>query len=166
LIAIEPLTPEHFAVVAEWLSKPGVNGWLTSDWRDRTADPMLIGVAVRNKRSRFYLVRADGSPCGLVALADWDVTDKVAMIWYVLGDPESGGRGVISEAVRQLIQIAFGTLGLESLYAWIVDDNTRSRRVLERNGFREVGRLRSAVTREGRRLDRVYFDLPRGDAGY
>ena len=31
-------------------------------------DPTVIGVAVRYKRNRFFLVRSDGVPCGLVAL--------------------------------------------------------------------------------------------------
>ena len=164
MIGIEPLTPEHFATVAGWLSKPEINQWLTSEWRDRTIDPTLIGVAVRNKRSRFFLVRSDGVPCGLVALADWDPNDKIAMIWYALGDPASGGRGVITQAVRLLVRVALDVLDIEALHAWIVADNERSRKVLEKNGFREVGRLRQAAVHNGRRLDRVYFDLTRQDS--
>jgi RimJ/RimL family protein N-acetyltransferase len=164
LIDIEPLTPEHFATVAQWLSKPEINQWLTSDWRNRVIDPSLIAMAVRNKRNRFFLVRSDGVPCGLVALADWDAADNIAMVWYALGDLASGGRGAITEALKQLVHTAFHTLGIEALYAWIVDDNQRSRRVLEKNGFREAGRLRLAAVREGRRLDRIYFDLTRNDS--
>ena len=164
MIGIEPLTPEHFATVAGWLSKSEINQWLTSEWRGRVIDPTLIGVAVRNKRSRFFLVRSDGVPCGLVALADWDPNDKIAMIWYALGDPASGGRGVITQAVRLLVRVALDVLDIEALHAWIVADNERSRKVLEKNGFREVGRLRQAAVHNGRRLDRVYFDLTRQDS--
>jgi RimJ/RimL family protein N-acetyltransferase len=165
LTGIEPLAPEHFATVAGWLSKPEINQWLTSEWRDRVIDPTVIGVAVRNKRNRFFLVRHDGAPCGLVALADWDAVDKVAMVWYVLGEPALGGRGVITEALRELVRAAFDTLGIESLHAWIMADNDRSRRVLEKNGFREAGRFRLATVHNGRRLDRIYLDLPRQDRG-
>jgi len=163
LTEIEPLTPEHFAAVAGWLSKPEVNQWLTGDWRDRVVDATLIGVAVRNKRNRFFLVRSDGVPCGLVALADWDAVDKIAMIWYALGDPASGGRGVITEAVRQLIQAAFDNLGIEALHAWVMEDNERSRRVLEKNKFRQAGCLRQAAVHNGRRLNSIYLDLVRSD---
>jgi RimJ/RimL family protein N-acetyltransferase len=165
LIGIEPLTPEYFATVAGWLSKPEINQWLTAEWRDRAIDPTLIGVAVRNKRNRFFLVRSDGVPCGLVALADWDAVDKIAMIWYALGDPASGGRGAITQAIRELVRTAFDTLGIEALHAWIMEDNERSRRVLEKNGFRKTGRLRLAAVHNSRRLDRVYFDLTRQDRG-
>jgi RimJ/RimL family protein N-acetyltransferase len=161
VISIEPLTAEHFPVVATWLSKPEINEWLTSEWRQRSIDGTVIGIAVRNKRNKFYLVRAEGSPCGLVALADLDFSDRVGMVWYALGDPASGGRGVITEAVRQLLATAFQELGLEAIHAWIMEDNHRSRSVLVKNGFREAGRLRQAAVRNDVRIDRIYFDITR-----
>ncbi len=159
MTTIEPLTPEHFALVAQWLSNPDINQWLTSDWRDRVVDPVVVGVAVRNKRNKLFIVRCDQELCGLVALADWDAIDHTAVVWYVLGLAALGGRGVITDAVRQLIRLAFQELGIEALHAWIVEDNERSRRVLEKTGFRESGRFRRAALHKGRRLDRVYFDL-------
>jgi RimJ/RimL family protein N-acetyltransferase len=164
LTVIEPLAPEHFGTVATWLSKPEIHQWLASEWRDRPIDATLVGIAVRNKRSRFFLVRSGGEPCGLVALADIDAGDQIAMIWYVLGDAALGGRGVITQAVGELTRVAFQTMDLKALYAWIMEDNLRSRRVLEKNGFREAGRLRGATVQSSRRADRVYFDLPREDA--
>ena len=163
MTVIEPLTPDHFAKVAEWLSKPDLNQWLTSEWRNRSIDPVVIGVAVRNKRNRLFLVRFEDRPCGLVALADWDPTDKIAMTWYVLGDNTLGGRGIITDALKRLIGIAFEEFDIDVVYAWIIEDNHPSRRVLEKVGFRKMGNLRSGSIRGGRRLDRVYFDLTKQD---
>lgn len=165
MVGIEPLAAEYFPLVATWLSQAEINQWLTSEWRGRTIDPSLIGIAVRNKRNRLFLARADDVPCGLVALAEWDIVDKIAMIWYVLGDPASGGRGVITQSVRELVHTSFETLGIEALHAWIIEGNERSRRVLEKNGFREAGRLRLSVVHDGARCDRIYFDLPREKSG-
>jgi len=163
LTAIEPLDPEHFPLLAEWLSSADLNQWLTGDWRGRTIDPVVLAVATRNKRNRFFLVRCDGAPCGLVALADLDTVDRIAMVWYALGVPAFGGRGVITDALGQLVDLAFGELGIEALHAWIMEDNVRSRRVLEKTGFRECGRLRRATSHDGRRMDRVYFDVTASD---
>lgn len=165
MIRIEPLVPGDFVTVSAWLSKPEINQWLSSEWRDRPIDPTLIGVAVRNRRNRLFLVRSEETPSGLVALADWDPADRIAMIWYILGDPEAGGRGVISQAVQALVRIAFDTLAIVALNAWIMEGNERSRRVLEKNGFRETGRLRRATVHNGNRVDRVYFDLTQADIG-
>lgn len=161
MITIEFLTPEHFEAVANWLSDHEINQWLSGEWRGRTVDPVAIGIVVRNKKNRLYLVRYNNEPCGLVALADWDSADNLAMVWYLLGKAPLGSHGIITEAVRQLIELSCTELGIESLYAWIMEDNTRSRRVLEKAGFKEVGRLRRAARRGERQLDRVYFDRPK-----
>jgi RimJ/RimL family protein N-acetyltransferase len=163
MVTIEPLESRSFGVVARWLSSGDLNEWLTSEWRGRAIEPALIAIAVRNKRNRLFLVRYDGEPCGLVGLADMDPVDHVAMVWYALGEPALGGRGVITNAVRHLVQLAFSQLDLQALYAWIMEDNDRSRRVLEKTGFREAGRLRLATRHGDRQIDRVYFDLTRRD---
>lgn len=159
MTSIEDLAPDHFETVAAWLSRPEINKWLTGEWRDREVVATTIAVAVRNKRSRLFLVRHEGAPCGLVALADIDLADRTAMIWYILGEANLSGRGITSEAVRLLAKEAFGSGGVSSLYAWIMEDNVPSRKVLEKAGFREAGRIRGATRSSGRQVDRVYFDL-------
>lgn len=163
MTSIEPLTPPYFGLVAEWLSNAGINQWLTSEWRDRAVDPIVIGIATRNRRNKFFLVRCGDEPCGLTALADLDTFDRVAMVWYALGVAAFAGRGVITEALRQMAGLAFNELKILALHAWIMEDNVRSRRVLEKTGFREAGRLRAATLHCDRRVDRVYFDLTPSD---
>jgi [ribosomal protein S5]-alanine N-acetyltransferase len=92
-------------------------------------------------------------------LADIDFADATAMVWYVLGDSAFSKRGIASEAVKQLVRKSFHELKLQSLYAWIMDDNTASARVLQKVGFREAGRIRRATSSNGRQVDRIYFDL-------
>jgi len=163
MITLKPLDPEDFELVATWLSRSTVNRWLTSEWRDRQATGALVAVVVRNKRNRLFLVRCDDRPCGLVGFADIDEADRTAMIWYLRGDPEVGGKGVIANAVGQAVRWAFEEFGLASLYAWIMADNERSRRVLESNGFREAGRIRMAARSGDHQVDRIYFDVVGSD---
>jgi RimJ/RimL family protein N-acetyltransferase len=158
---IESLEPDHFEDVAHWLSRPEISRWLSGEWRGQEATPTLLAITARSRRNKLYLVRHDSFPCGLVALADIDLADRLAMVWYLLGDDRLKGRGIISEAVSQLTRRCFAELSLESLYAWIMEDNVASRRVLEKTGFRECGRFRKAACSNGTQVDRVYFDLIR-----
>jgi RimJ/RimL family protein N-acetyltransferase len=164
MIAIEPLAAEDFERVAGWLSICDTNRWLTSEWRGRPISPVIIGITVRNKRNRLFLVRCDGQACGLAGFADIDAMDGTAMVWYLLGEQQFAGRGVTTEAVRQLVRVAFDELKLASVYAWIMEPNVRSRRVLERAGFREAGRIRSASCFGGRQVDRIYYDRTAEDS--
>jgi RimJ/RimL family protein N-acetyltransferase len=159
MVTIQDLTPEHFALVARWLSKPEINRWLAAEWRNRVVNSTLISIAARNRKSRLFLVRYDAQPCGLVALANTNAADKTAMVWYVLGEEEFSGRGITSEAVTQLTRFCFREMGLASVYAWIMEDNAASRSVLQKAGLREAGRIRCAASSGGRQVDRIYFDL-------
>jgi RimJ/RimL family protein N-acetyltransferase len=158
-IAIEPLAAADFEAAARWLATPALNRWLTADWRGHPASTATIAIATRNRRNRFFLVRCNAEPCGLVALGDLDEADKTAMVWYLLGESALSGKGVTTEAVRELVDLAFGKLGLRSLYAWAMAQNEASQRVLRKNGFREAGRLRHSANLDGEQTDRIYFDL-------
>src|SRR6185436_3339065 len=117
MATIEELKPEFFGLVASWLANPEINQWLSGEWRDKPATPSIVAIAVRNRRNRLYLVRQDGIPCGVVALGEIDAADRIAMVWYFLGLDNLRGRGVVSQAVRLLSQLAFTDLHLVALYA-------------------------------------------------
>jgi ribosomal-protein-alanine N-acetyltransferase len=156
---IEELQPDHFGLVAAWLSRNEINRWLTAEWRNRVVCTTVLAIALRNPKNRLFLVRCNDQACGLTALADIDLADATAMVWYVLGEPGFSRDGIASEAVRQLVRKSFRELKLQSLYAWVMEDNFASSRLLQRVGFREVGRIRRAASSNGRQVDRIYFDL-------
>lgn len=52
------------------------------------------------------------------------------------------GKGYVSEAVRELMRVAFGTLGAKRVQIACDENNTRSVRVAEACGFQYEGRLR------------------------
>ena len=161
MITIEELSPNDFDLVASWLSRPENNRWLTAEWRGRQVNATVLAMVTRNRRNQLFLVRNGGNPCGLVALADIDTVDRVAMVWYVLGDRTLGGKGITSEAVRQATAHAFAKLNLECVYAWIMEDNVASGKVLAKAGYREAGRLRAATRSGDKQVARVYFDRAR-----
>lgn len=156
---IEELIPEHFELVSCWLSNPDINRWLTAEWRGRIVTPTLMAMVLRNKRNRIFLVRHDDQPCGLTGLSDIDTADATAMVWYVLGEHALSRRGITTNALKQLARLSFNQMGLASLYAWIMEDNGPSERILQKAGFRKAGRIRAAASSGGCQVDRIYFDL-------
>ena len=159
MITIQVLTPDSFALCAEWLSKPELNRWLTAEWRGRTVEPTTLAMLLRNKKNRVWLSMYKGEPCGVVGIADLDLLDHTGMAWYFLGDTSLSGKGITSEALKRMTAEAFKDLRLRSLYAWVMEDNIPSRRVLEKAGFQQSGRIRNAAVSAGKQVDRVYFDI-------
>ena len=60
--------------------------------------------------------------------------DTEGEIGYWIGVP-FWGRGLIPEAVREIIRHAFCDLGLETLWCGYFDGNDKSKRVMEKCGF-------------------------------
>jgi RimJ/RimL family protein N-acetyltransferase len=82
-----------------------------------------------------------------------------AELGWVL-DPEHGGHGYASEAVRELIRICFEELGLRRVTANCFADNEASWRLMERVGMRrEIHTVRDSLHRSGSWLNGFGYAL-------
>ncbi|VXC73705.1 GNAT family N-acetyltransferase [Massilia sp. 9I] len=80
-----------------------------------------------------------------------------AVLGYRIGQA-SCGKGYASEAVRQLLEIAFDKLRLKRIEADCRIDNLASKRVLERSGFVQFGHSRRSFEHGGVWYDRLHFE--------
>ncbi len=74
------------------------------------------------------------------------------------------GRGLATAAVREIIDVAFGELGLHRIQAGTLPNNVRSQRVLERNGFTRIGLAPDYLRIAGGWQDHVLFQLVNPDS--
>ena len=72
------------------------------------------------------------------------------------------GRGIASAAVRAVTELSFEQFDLNRLHAGVFAWNPASARVLEKAGYVLEGRLRSAVTKDGRTTDQLKYAITRG----
>jgi RimJ/RimL family protein N-acetyltransferase len=116
-------------------------------------------IATVNKREgeACFAITLDGAPIGMCSV---DLREDGTEMGYWLGVPY-WGRGFATEAVRALIDHAFGDLEHEALISGARVNNPASRRVLEKCGFQWTGvrlsRIRainSAAPIDRFRLDR------------
>lgn len=85
------------------------------------------------------------------------------MLGYVLDEPY-WGRGYMTEAVRGALRFAFDEMELELVSVYHFPFNDRSRRVIEKCGFRYDGILRRAFLRyDGAVLDDVLYSMTRDE---
>ena len=92
---------------------------------------------------------SDGSPqlIGTVGLAISGV-DHLAEIGYWLGR-DYWGQGLCTEAVVEVVEYGFDTLGLHRIFAQHIARNGASARVLEKAGFNKEGVLRQHARKWG-----------------
>jgi ribosomal-protein-serine acetyltransferase len=81
-----------------------------------------------------------------------------ATIGYWLSE-HMRGRGVMSRAVRGLVDYGFGQLGLNRQVIAAATENQASRKVAERLGFRFEGIAREAEWIYGRKVDHAVYAM-------
>ena len=99
------------------------------------------------------LVEADGAIAGVAGFHRFDWQNRATTIGYWLA-ADRQGRGLMTAAVRALVDHAFAERGLHRVEIAAAVGNARSRGVPERLGFREEG-----VRRRAERVGDRYFDL-------
>jgi RimJ/RimL family protein N-acetyltransferase len=92
---------------------------------------------------RFWAVAdAETDRClGLVNYHDGHIRSKRVAIGYII-NPARHRQGIATEAVSAMLDFCFGELGLHRAEAFIDPDNTPSRALVEKLGFRCEGLLR------------------------
>jgi ribosomal-protein-alanine N-acetyltransferase len=69
------------------------------------------------------------------------------------------GRGLATAAVREIIGVAFGDLGLHRIQAETLLHNVRSQRVLEHNGFVRIGVAPAYLNIAGAWQDHILYQV-------
>ena len=104
----------------------------------------------------------DGAIAGTAGFHSVDWANRATTIGYWLSADEQG-RGTMTEAVRALVDHAFGAWELERVEILAAVDNARSRAIPERLGFVDEGVKRRAEVVGDRVLDLAVYAMLAAD---
>jgi [ribosomal protein S5]-alanine N-acetyltransferase len=104
-----------------------------------------------------YAIDVDGEAVGTISVERGsEIGQFTAEIGYWLGE-SYWGRGIVSEAVGILTDLALAEPDIVRVYAPVFAWNARSMRVLENNGFVRECVMRRAGFKDGTIIDRVIY---------
>ena len=134
------------------------------DWDDPDEHYTVASVRawIVDGNERFAIVDGDAI-AGMIALTG---IVRGALQSAFLGysvDEARAGRGLATRAIGEIVDYAFGELGLHRVEAGTAVANIASQRVLEKNRFRKVGLLRENVLIGGRWVDHFLWERIVGD---
>lgn len=99
---------------------------------------------VQEPRTHYDLAvirKEDSSFMGAAGIYIEQPQNRSGEIGYVL-HRDFWGQGYATEAARMLVDLGFTALSLHRIYAYVFEENKASRRVLEKVGMQQEGRLR------------------------
>ncbi len=105
-----------------------------------------------------FVIDIDGKAVGAISLMGTNKKSKSHLfeIGYWLGK-KYWGRGIMTEAVKLISDYAFRELNKLKLIISFLEDNVRSKRVAEKNGFVLEYIKRKESFKEGKYKDLIYF---------
>ena len=107
----------------------------------------------------YRAVVADGKYVGNISIdKKSDISCKDCEIGYSLLQLESS-KGIMTEAVKQICEIAFAELDIIRITAEVFSSNEASKKVLTKNGFIEEGIKKNAIYKDEKLYDLIIYGL-------
>lgn len=140
-LILRPFALSDAASVYQYASNPAVGdpaGWAPHTSVENSEE--IIRSVLMTDETYAVCLKEDGAAIGAVGLmigeqSELSIADDEAEIGYWIGEP-FWGRGLIPEAVEELLRHAFADLSLRAVWCGFFDGNQKSERAQAKCGFR------------------------------
>ena len=161
-LILRPWVQADLEDLYEYASVPGVGemaGWVHHQSREESQ--RILSSFIRHKKTFALELKETGKVIGSLGIEELDPDPAEGErygreIGYVLGQ-DYWGRGLMTEAVRAVIDYCFTVLGYDYLTCGHFTRNDRSRRVIEKCGFHYVGESRYETRYDTVEISRNYI---------
>lgn len=113
-----------------------------------------------------FAITVDGTVIGSIGVfRQGNIHRQTAELGYYIAE-EYWGRGIMTEAVKQICEYVFSKSDIIRIYAEPFAYNAASCRVLEKAGFQYEGMLRNNAVKNGKVIDMKMYSLLKEDIKY
>lgn len=163
-VIIRRWTLEDLDSLVKYGNNPGIAANLTDQFPHpytREKGEAFIGYATGNGTSEIFAIDIDGEACGAIGLhPQEDIMRQNAELGYWLAEP-FWGRGVVTKAVKLIVDYGFQNLDINRIYARPFGENIGSQRVLEKAGFKFETKFDKTIIKNGRLQDELFYAIRR-----
>ena len=131
-------------------------------YTERDAEDYIRAMLSADENSTFACaITLDGRVVGSIgAFRQGNIHRQTAELGYYLAE-EYWGKGIMTDAIRQLSSLIFETTNIIRIYAEPFSYNAGSRRALEKAGFAFEGMMKSNAVKNGKVVDMALYSLTR-----
>jgi RimJ/RimL family protein N-acetyltransferase len=158
---------EHFL---KWFNDPEVTQYLSMylPMTEMAEEKFIedLGSAATGTRVMFVIETIEDNnnkPIGSIGLSNIHPKNHNAVFGIAIGEKDYWSKGYGTEAALLIIGYGFEQLNLHRINSFAISFNERSLRLHLRVGFKEEGRQREAVFKNGDYHDHVMFGLLRNE---
>lgn len=167
LVLLRPVRRSDLQNFLKWFNDPEVTRYLDRSLplteMEEEKNVEELGTT-RARTDAAFVIEASEHPAqsiGWIDLTGINPKDHNAMFGIVIGEKECWGKGYGMEAARLLVNYGFEQLNLHRISSRVHALNERSLKLHNRVGFKEEGRQREAIFKNGIFHDYVMFGVLR-----
>lgn len=161
---LRPWTKEDVASLTKYANNPNIAKFMTDSFPHPYAEAnahAFIEFATKNSPVNIFAIEINGEATGGIGLhAQNDIYRRNMELGYWLAEP-FWGKGVITAAVKQMVDYGFKTFEIDRIFARPFGTNTGSQKVLEKAGFKPEGRFEKTFFKNGEYLDELIYAVRR-----
>jgi len=163
-VTLRPLAEADVDHIMTWVNDPDVVGNLAAFGGEPfSRDDELAWIRRTIASSAdvvFSVIDADTDRyLGQIGIHQIHARSRVGRLGVVIASRGDMGKGHGSDAIRAVLDLGFGPIGLHKLWVMMFAHNTRTRGICQRLGFLEEGVLREEYFHAGRWYDMVRLSL-------
>ncbi len=161
-IYLRPMTEEDAELIVNWRNQPELKRFFISQ-ADFSIESHLKWFRSMKESGRACQMmicdKQNDKPLGSVDIKDIDMENRKGEYGIFIGDKDTRGRGIGTEAAKLMIRYGFDVLGLHRIYLRVIASNERARRSYERAGFKQEGYLHHDVCINGKYEDIIWMAI-------
>ena len=153
----------NYKLYAHWYGDEEI--WRLTSWSDAPMRPAAVERLFESRESSavddsFAIHRAgEEEPLGVIGLMNVSGANRSADLSVIVGEREDRERGLGTEAIRVLLRYAFEDLRLNRVGLSVFEFNELAISAYDKLGFKEEGRLRQAIRRDGSFYDAILMSI-------
>ena len=160
---LRPLEEKDAVGMLEWMTDPAITRFFRFDATKMTLDSCKAFISESGKQPNcrhWAIVNGNDEYLGTISLKE--IRNGEAE-YAISTRAKAHGTGAAMEATRQLLELAFGELGLKRVYLNVLADNGRANAFYRKAGFRFTHTEKAALTIRGEEKDLNWYEIERAD---
>ncbi|MDP8948483.1 MAG: GNAT family N-acetyltransferase [Actinomycetota bacterium] len=154
---------ENYQLYGEWYGDPEI--WRLTSWAAGPLSPSAVERLFEDRElsttddSFAIHLKDEERPIGVVSLMNISEANDSAELSVIVGHPEDRHHGYGAEAIDTILRYGFEELRLNRVGLSVFEFNEDAISTYEKLGFREEGRLRQALKRDGAFHDAILMSV-------
>lgn len=158
MLTFEKITEDDLELILEWRTSEHVTKYMYTDI-DKNIDNQRKWYNIISKDSTqcYWMIHYKEIPIGIISMSNIDLRNKKATLGFYIGDLNYS---IIAGRIHPyLYNFAFFELGLNKLYAEVMDGNDGMMRMHHYYGFSHTATFKEHIYKYNQYHDVEYFEL-------